>query len=103
MDPADRLANRAGGIRRARCDFAPPARAPDAHQINGGAFWDDLTANLPDFSANGIAADRTSRSDLCRHRNEGVYYTYSGSEQPDRCAIRKTQLTGLPARCRRRT
>jgi uncharacterized protein (TIGR03437 family) len=40
-----------------------PAGARAAHvrrTINGGAFWDDLTANLPDAPVHGIAADRPS-------------------------------------------
>jgi uncharacterized protein (TIGR03437 family) len=28
--------------------------------LNGGAFWDDLTANLPDAPVHGVAADRAS-------------------------------------------
>jgi uncharacterized protein (TIGR03437 family) len=30
--------------------------------INGGLFWDDVTANLPDAAATGIAADRVSNA-----------------------------------------
>jgi uncharacterized protein (TIGR03437 family) len=40
-----------------------PATARAPHVLlttNGGAFWDDLTANLPDSGVFGIAADRAS-------------------------------------------
>lgn len=40
-----------------------PAGIKAAHvrrTLNGGAFWDDLTANLPDTAVHGVAADRAS-------------------------------------------
>lgn len=40
-----------------------PATTRAPHVIrttNGGGFWDDLTANLPDVAAHGVAAERTS-------------------------------------------
>ena len=33
-------------------------RAHILHTINGGAVWDNLTANLPDVAAHGVTADR---------------------------------------------
>ena len=52
-----RLALVALGARRA--DQPASARAPHVVRIlNGGAFWDDLTANLPDIGVHGVAFDR---------------------------------------------
>src|SRR5207244_12298754 len=43
---------------------------------NSGAFWDDLTLNLPDVSANGVAADRATGA-VYVATNQGVYMTYA--------------------------
>jgi uncharacterized protein (TIGR03437 family) len=54
-----RLALAALGARFANATVA--ARAPHVvRTVNGGGFWDDLTANLPDAPAHGVAADRAS-------------------------------------------
>jgi uncharacterized protein (TIGR03437 family) len=63
--------------------------------INGGAFWDDFTANLPDVPAHGVAADRASGA-LYVATDRGVFLTYAdlaslGAAQP------WTALSGLPA------
>ncbi len=57
IDPKDpQTALAALGSRFA--DAPATARAPHVlRTINGGGFWDDLTANLPDVAANGITAD----------------------------------------------
>jgi uncharacterized protein (TIGR03437 family) len=44
---------------------------------NAGAFWDDLTLNLPDVPANGITADRASGA-VYVATNQGIYMTYAG-------------------------
>ena len=64
------------------------------HTINGGAFWDDFTANLPDVPAHGVAADRASGA-LYVATDRGVFLTYAdlaslGGAQP------WTALGGLP-------
>ena len=44
---------------------ASPGPGPGAHVVrttNGGIFWDDLTANLPDAPAHGITADAATGS-----------------------------------------
>ena len=42
-------------------DLPAGARSPRLIRIlNAGAFWDDLTANLPDTAVHGVAADRTT-------------------------------------------
>jgi uncharacterized protein (TIGR03437 family) len=59
-DPRDpRMALAALG---ARFPDAPPgAKSPHVIRIlNGGALWDDLTANLPDSAVNGVTADRAT-------------------------------------------
>ncbi len=54
-----RLALAALGDRFA--DQPATARAPHVLRIlNAGAFWDDLTSNLPDMAVHGIAADRST-------------------------------------------
>jgi len=65
------------------------------HTVNGGAFWDDFTANLPDVPAHGVAADRASGA-LYVATDRGVFQTYAdlaslGTGQP------WTALSGLPA------
>ncbi len=41
--------------------------------LNGGAFWDDLTANLPDAPVHGVAADRASGA-VYVASDAGVYF-----------------------------
>jgi len=65
------------------------------HTINGGAFWDDFTANLPDVPAHGVAADPTSGA-VYVATDRGIFFTYAdlqslGVTQP------WTALTGLPS------
>ena len=59
MDPQDpRIALAILGARP-----SPLAGMPGTHvlrTLNAGVFWDDMTANLPDVAATGIAADRAS-------------------------------------------
>ena len=64
------------------------------HTANGGAFWDDFTANLPDVGAHGITADRASGA-IYVATDRGVFLSYadlggSGAVQP------WTPLPGLP-------
>jgi uncharacterized protein (TIGR03437 family) len=52
-------------------------QAKSAHVLrtmNGGIFWDDITSNLPDVAAHGIAADRTSGA-VYVATDAGVFYT----------------------------
>jgi len=44
--------------------------------INGGIFWDDLTANLPDTAVHGVTADRASGA-VYVASDAGVYLTYA--------------------------
>jgi len=64
--------------------------------INGGIFWDDLTANLPDAAVHGVAADRASGA-VYVASDAGVFMTYAdlGGAAP---ATPWTVLSrGLPA------
>jgi len=70
-----------------RVALAALGRAPDdpfqtsrpvhvLHTMNGGAFWDDITANLPNVDAHGVAADRASGA-LYVATDRGVFMTYA--------------------------
>lgn len=64
------------------------------HTANGGAFWDDFTANLPGAGAHGITADRASGA-IYVATDQGVFLSYAdlgglGAVQP------WTPLPGLP-------
>jgi uncharacterized protein (TIGR03437 family) len=73
-DPQDpRIAVATAGDRPADLD---PARA-GAHvlrTVNGGSFWDDLTADLPDRAAFGVAFERSSGA-LYAATSNGLYFT----------------------------
>jgi uncharacterized protein (TIGR03437 family) len=64
------------------------------HTINGGAFWDNFTANLPDAAAHGVAADPASGA-LYAATDRGVFLAYA-----DLSALGTVQnwtaLAGLP-------
>jgi uncharacterized protein (TIGR03437 family) len=95
VDPADpRVALAALGASPPN-PFAQFTPVHVLHTINGGAFWDDFTANLPDVPAHGVAADRASGA-LYVATDRGVFMTYAdlaslGAAQP------WTALSGLPA------
>ena len=56
--------------------FRTSAPAHVLHTVNGGAFWDNFTANLPDAAAHGVAADRASGV-LYAATDTGVYMAYA--------------------------
>ena len=64
------------------------------HTVNGGAFWDNFTANLPDAAAHGVAADPGSGA-LYAATDRGVFLAYA-----DLSALGTVQnwtaLAGLP-------
>ena len=64
------------------------------HTINGGAFWDNFTANLGDAAAHGVAADLASGA-LYAATDRGVFLAYA-----DLSALGTVQnwtsLAGLP-------
>jgi uncharacterized protein (TIGR03437 family) len=73
-DPQDpRLALATAGARPA--DLDPERRGAHVlRTINGGGFWDDLTDNLPDVAATGIAFERSSGA-IYASTARGVYFT----------------------------
>lgn len=64
------------------------------HTINGGAFWDDFTANLPDTVVRGVAADSASGA-LYAATDHGVFLAYTDLKALGAVA-NWTALGGLP-------
>ncbi len=63
--------------------------------VNGGLFWDDLSANLPGTPAHGVAADRSSGA-VYVATGAGVWMTYADLLAPGP-ATRWTPISaGLP-------
>jgi len=94
VDPADPRVALAGLGASPPNPFAQFTPVHVLHTINGGTFWDDFTANLPDVPAHGVAADRASGA-LYVATDRGVFLTYAdlaslGGAQP------WTALSGLP-------
>ena len=69
-------------------------RAHVLHTMNGGAVWDNLTANLPDAAAHGIAADRASGA-IYVATEAGVFAGYADLSSLGG-APNWTMLPGLP-------
>jgi uncharacterized protein (TIGR03437 family) len=64
------------------------------HTINGGAFWDNFTANLPDAAVHGVAADPASGA-LYAATDRGVFLAYADLNALG--AVENwTALAGLP-------
>ena len=74
IDPLDaRIALAAIGARPT--ELSPQIRAWHvARTLNGGSFWDNFTANLPDVAAHGVAFDRAS-GDVYAATDNGVFTT----------------------------
>lgn len=76
----------AGSIRRVYADERGPAfalaitgasdRARVLRTVNRGAFWDDITANLPPGAIHGITADRLTGA-VYIATDAGVFFTYT--------------------------
>jgi uncharacterized protein (TIGR03437 family) len=64
------------------------------HTINGGAFWDNFTANLPDAAVHGVAADPASGA-LYAATDRGVFLAYADLSALGAVA-NWTALAGLP-------
>jgi uncharacterized protein (TIGR03437 family) len=63
---------------------------------NGGGFWDDLTSNLPDAPAHGIAAERTAGA-VYVATDKGVFFATADLENAGPSAVTWTPLsTRLP-------
>ena len=71
VDPKDpRIALAASGSKPAAAGRGIHVR----RTMNGGAFWDDATSNLPDVSVNGVTADHASGT-VYAATDAGVYMT----------------------------
>jgi uncharacterized protein (TIGR03437 family) len=65
------------------------------HTVNGGAFWDNFTANLADAAVHGVAADPASGA-LYAATDRGVFLAYADLSALG--AVENwTALVGLPA------
>jgi len=62
--------------------------------INGGALWDDITANLPDTSVRGVTADRSGNA-VYVATARGVFYASVNLETLG-SPVSWNLLTGLP-------
>ena len=62
--------------------------------LDGGATWDDLTADLPEARVNGLAFDRATGA-LYAATDRGVFLSYQGLRAPEPAA-RWQALAGLP-------
>ena len=75
----------------------PTSTVQPVHVIrtqNGGAFWDDLTGNLPGEAAHGITADRATGA-VYAATNRGVFVAYTDLASVG-TARQWTSLAGLP-------
>lgn len=64
--------------------------------LNGGGFWDDLTANLPRGDVYGIAADRETGA-LYAAASAGLFFTYADLRAPAPAGAWTRIGNGLPA------
>jgi uncharacterized protein (TIGR03437 family) len=65
--------------------------------MNGGSFWDDITANLPENSAaHGIAADRASGA-IYVATDAGLFYTATDLGSAGRATVWTSLSEHLPA------
>ena len=90
-----RLAIAALGTRANAPAGSRPARV--LRTMNGGLFWDDITANLPDSAAaHGVVADHSSGS-IYAATDEGVYFTSTDLRTAGRPTTWTAIGNGLPA------
>jgi uncharacterized protein (TIGR03437 family) len=64
--------------------------------LNGGAYWDDLTNNLPAGAAYGVAADRQTGA-LYVATTAGIYFTYADLRVPGPATAWRRLDAGLPS------
>ncbi|MBI5281719.1 MAG: hypothetical protein HY858_08575 [Candidatus Solibacter usitatus] len=75
LDPGDR------GFALAALASAGPGAPRVLRTLNAGTYWDDLSANLPDGPAYGIAADRSTGA-IYLAAAQGVYMTLADLRAP---------------------
>jgi uncharacterized protein (TIGR03437 family) len=101
----------AGAVRRIWVDARDPRQAIAAlgaprtnaskqarvvRTINGGGFWDDLTADLPPGDVNGIAADRRTGA-VYAATSRGLFMTYGDLNAAGPATQWTAVADGLPA------
>ena len=65
---------------------------------NSGGFWDDLTSNLPDAPAHGVAAVRSAGAVYVSHRLKASSFAGADLENASPAAVTWTPISGrLPA------
>jgi len=85
------------GARAPGPEGAPDPVSVPVHAVrtqNGGAFWDNITANLPDAAANGVTADQSSGA-IYVATHQGVFFTRTDLGSLG-AATPWTRLGGLP-------
>lgn len=63
--------------------------------LNGGGFWDDLSSNLPDGPAYGVAADRATGA-IYVATQRGIFYTLGDLRAPASATPWQALNRGLP-------
>ncbi|HUO31877.1 MAG TPA: hypothetical protein VMU80_21835 [Bryobacteraceae bacterium] len=82
---------------RTNAPASPVKPAYVLRTMNGGGFWDDITANLPDTAAaHGVAADRASGA-VYVATDAGVFYTTTDLGAAGRPTAWTSLSQGLPA------
>jgi uncharacterized protein (TIGR03437 family) len=75
VDPEDpRIAVAVLGARKREQAF-PTTATHVLRTVNGGAFWDDLTGNLPEAGVHSVAVDRSSGA-IYIATDRGVFFTH---------------------------
>jgi len=76
--------------------ISPAKAAYVLRTMNGGGFWDDITANLPETAAHGVAADRASGA-VYVATDAGVFLTVADLGAAGRPSAWIALSEGLPA------
>ncbi len=90
IDPADR------SVALAAIASATPGGARVLRTLNAGTYWDDLTSNLPDGPAYGVAADRATGA-IYVASAAGLFLTYGDLRAPASSTQWQPLSAGLPA------
>jgi uncharacterized protein (TIGR03437 family) len=89
LDPADR------SFALAALSSQQPGAPRILRTLNAGAYWDDLSSNLPDGPAYGIAADRATGA-IYAATARGVFLTYGDLRAPAPATSWLPLPAGLP-------
>lgn len=89
IDPADR------GFALAALSSTEKGGPRLLRTLNGGGFWDDLSSNLPDGPAYGVAADRATGA-IYAATQRGIFYTLGDLRAPAPATPWQAFNRGLP-------